>query len=125
VKSGLVVDNDTNTKIFVNDIFSWAKSLKEALLYMECQLQICLAYRLSFSLLKSHIFPKHFEFIGINVCLDGNPLAMSKHQLLEHCPQPEIIRDVAKIVGFTQFYSKFIPQFELQIAPFLQPNHKL
>jgi hypothetical protein len=42
---------------------------------------------------------------------------MSKHQLLEHWPQPEIIRDVAKIVGSAQFYSKFIPQFELRISP--------
>ena len=35
---------------------------------------------------------------------------MSKHQLLKHWPQPEIVRDVAKIVGFA-------PQFEIQIAP--------
>jgi hypothetical protein len=69
------------------------------------------------SLLKSHMFPKLFEFVGIDVCLDGNRPAMSKHQLLEHWPQPEIVNDVAKIVGFAQFYSKFIPQFELQIVP--------
>jgi hypothetical protein len=42
---------------------------------------------------------------------------MSKHQLLEHWPQPEIIRDIAKFVGFAQFYSKFIPNFELRISP--------
>jgi hypothetical protein len=42
---------------------------------------------------------------------------MSKHQLLQHWPQPEFVRDVAKIVGFAQFYGKFIPQFELRIAP--------
>jgi hypothetical protein len=42
---------------------------------------------------------------------------MSKHQLLEQWPQPEFIQDVAKIIGFAQFYEKFIPQFELQIAP--------
>jgi hypothetical protein len=117
VKSGLVIDDNTNTKIIVNDIFSWAKSLEEALMYMECQLQICLAYPLSLSLLKRHIFPKCFDFVGIDVCLDGNRPTMSKHQPLEHWPQPEIVRDVAKIVGFAQFYSKFIPQFELQIVP--------
>ncbi len=44
-------------------------------------------------------------------------MAMSKHQLLQHWPQPETVRDVAKIIGFTQFYSKFIPYFDLQIAP--------
>ena len=117
VRSGLVIDDDTNTKIILDDIFSWEKMLEEALKYMECHLWICLAYRLSLSLLKSYIFLKHFEFVGIDVCLDNKHPAMSKHQLLEHWPQPEIVPDVAKIVGFVQFYSKFIPQFKLQIAP--------
>jgi hypothetical protein len=112
-KSGLVINNDTNTKIIVNDIFSWAKTIDNPLLYIECQLCVCQSYRLSLSLQKSHIFPKLFEFVGIDICLDGNRPAMSKHQLLEHWPQPELVRDVAKLVGFAQFYSKFIPEFEL------------
>jgi hypothetical protein len=102
---GVVIDDNTNTKIIVDDIFSWAKLLEMALLYMECQLRVCQSYRLSLSLRKSHIFPKHFEFVGIAVCLDGNRPAMS--------PLPETVRDVAKIIGFAQFYSKFIPHFEL------------
>jgi hypothetical protein len=63
------------------------------------------------SLRKSHIFPKYFEFVGINVCSDGNCPTKSKHQLLQHWPQPKTVRDVAKIIGFAQFYSKFIPHF--------------
>jgi hypothetical protein len=116
-KSGLVIDDDTNTKIIIDDIFSWGKTLNKALVYIECQLQVCQSYHLSLSLRKSHIFPKHFEFVGIDGCSDGNRPTMSKHQLLELWPQPKIIRDVAKIVGFAQFYSKFIPQFEVRISP--------
>ncbi len=101
---------------FVDDIFSWAKSREAALFYIECQLRVCQSYWLSLSLRKSHNFPKSFKFVGINVCLDRNHPAMSKHQLLEHWPQPEIFQDIANIVGFAQFYSKFIPQFELCIA---------
>jgi hypothetical protein len=108
-KSGLVIDNNTNTKIIVDNILYGVKSLEAALLYIECQLPVCLAYRLSLSLLKSCIFPKRCEFVGIDVCSDGNHPAMPKHQLLKHWPQPEIVRDVAKIVGFPQFYSKLIP----------------
>jgi hypothetical protein len=116
-KSGLVVNDNTNTEIIVNDIFSWVKTINNELLCIECQLCVCQSYRLLLSLRKSHIFPKRFKFVGINICLDGNRPAMSKHQLLKHWPQPETVRDVAKLVGFAQFYSKFIPQFKLRIAP--------
>jgi hypothetical protein len=99
-KSGLVVNDDTNTKIIVDNIFSWAKTINDTLLYIECQLCLCQSYQLLLSLRNSHIFPKRFKFVGIDVCLDGNRPAMSKHQLLEHWPKPEIVRDVAKHVGF-------------------------
>ncbi len=42
---------------------------------------------------------------------------MSKHQLLKHWPTPIIVRDVAKFVEFMQFYSRFIPNFEIRITP--------
>ena len=71
-QSGLIIDEDLNAKIIVDDIFSWGKSLCQALLYMEFQLRLCQSYQLSLSLKKSRIFSKHFEFVRINVCPDGN-----------------------------------------------------
>ncbi len=71
-QSGLIINQDSNTKIIVDDIFSWGKPLCQALLYMECQLCVCQSYQLSLSLKKSRIFSKHFEFVGIGVCPDGN-----------------------------------------------------
>jgi hypothetical protein len=114
---GVVINDNTNTKIIVDDIFSWATTLVMALLYMECQLRVCQSYQLSLSLRKSQIFPKCLEFVGIDVCLDGNHLATSNHQLLEHWPQSETVRDVAKLIGFALFYREFIPNFKLRIAP--------
>jgi hypothetical protein len=55
-QSGLVINDNTNTKIIVDDIFSWSDLLEKALLYMECQLHVCQAYQLSLSLCKSWIF---------------------------------------------------------------------
>jgi hypothetical protein len=86
------------------------------LLYMECQLCICQSQNLSLSLKKSHIFPKRFTFVGVDVSPDGNRPAMSKHSLLHHWPAPELVREVAKFIGFTQFYLRFIPQFEQRIS---------
>jgi hypothetical protein len=114
---GVPMVDDTNTKIIVDDIVSWAKVLNFALIYMEWQLKICQAYRLSLNLHKSHIFPLHFEFVGINVCADGNCPTQSKHTLLKTWPAPETVRNVAKFIGFAQFYSRFIHNFKFCITP--------
>jgi hypothetical protein len=114
---GVVIDKNTNTNIIVDNIFSYPKSLTSALTYMECQLQVAQSQNLLLSLKKSSIFPKRVEFVGIYVCPDGNQPAMSRHQLLIHWPMPVVVCNVAKFVGFLQFYAQFIPNFEVRISP--------
>jgi hypothetical protein len=114
---GVQINDDTNTKIIIDDIVSYAKQVQTALICMECQLIVCQAYCLSLNLCKSFTFPLRFEFIGINVCADGNQPAKSKHTLLQTWPLPELVCDGAKFIGFAQFYSGFIHHFELRVAP--------
>jgi hypothetical protein len=57
-----------------------------------------------------------FEFVGINVSPNGNHPDMSKHSLLHHWPAPKLVRNIAKLVGFAQFYSRIIPHFEQHIG---------
>jgi hypothetical protein len=52
-----------------------------------------------------------------NICTNGNRPAQSKHTLLKTWPAPETVRNVAKFIGFAQFYLCFIHNFELWIAP--------
>ncbi len=42
---------------------------------------------------------------------------MSKHQLLDHWPTQEFVRNVANFIGFVQFYRAFIPYFEVGAKP--------
>jgi hypothetical protein len=37
--------------------------------------------------------------------------------LLETWPAPDIVRDIVKFISFCQFYSRFIPNFEIRVAP--------
>jgi hypothetical protein len=41
----------------------------------------------------------------------------SPSTLLQTWPSPELVHDVAKFIGFAQFYSRFIHHFKLRIAP--------
>lgn len=113
---GLTIDERTNTNIIVDDIFSWAPTFEEAIKYLECQLQACMAQNLSLSLKKSFFFPDRVEFVGHDVCTNGNRPAMSKHALLKAWPKFITVRDVAGFVGFINFYSPYIPNCELRMS---------
>ncbi len=115
---GTPASDTTYTRIIIDDIISWSSTEDYALTYIQCQIKVCQAYYcLSLNLQKSHFFPKRFKFIGIDVCVDGNRPAQSKYGLLETWPAPELVCNVAKFIGFAQFYSRFIHHFELHIAP--------
>jgi hypothetical protein len=101
---GVPVGDQDNTRIIVDDFVNWGKDLALALLYMRCQLMVCQAYNLSLSLRKAKIIPARFEFVGVDVCSDGNRPARFKHVLLETWPDPTEVRNVAKFIGFGQFY---------------------
>jgi len=69
---GIDIGEDTDTRIIIDDIIIHGNDLSKSLKYMACQLQVCMTYLLSLSLKKSFIFPKHFEFVGNDVCPEGN-----------------------------------------------------
>ena len=87
----ILIDDETNTKIIVDDIISWARQLEYTLAYMRCQLKVCQAYNLLLTLCKSHFFPIRFKFVGIDMCNNGNCSAQSKYMLLKTWPAPEFV----------------------------------
>jgi hypothetical protein len=89
---GIPIGDTTNTRIIIDDIVSWLSTEAYALKYIRCQLKVCQAYRLSLNLRKSHFFPKQFEFVGIDMCVDGNRPAKSKHNFLTTWPELEFPR---------------------------------
>ncbi len=115
-QQGVTINDDTNTKNIVDDIVSWADNIRHALTYMRCQLKVCQAYNLSLNLRKSSFLPTRFEFVGVDVCKDGNCPAQSKHGLLKSWPAPKLVCNVAKLIGFAQFYSRFIPNFKMRAS---------
>jgi hypothetical protein len=55
---GLSVGTNIDTRIIIDDIINWVKFFDQDLQYIECQLRVAKAYRLTLSLKKSHFFSK-------------------------------------------------------------------
>ncbi|MFN3129889.1 reverse transcriptase domain-containing protein, partial [Roseibium sp.] len=113
---GIPIGRNCNTRIIVDDILSWASTFDIALKYMRCQFMRCRNQRLSLSLTKSLFFNPRIEFVGQDLCADGNRPAQSKHKLLQSWPTFRIARDIASFLGFINFYSKYIPFMEQRIS---------
>ena len=65
--------------------------------------------------LKIYLCPFESVSSSHDVCKNGNRPAQLKNQLLKTWPIPKTAQDVASFIGFTNFYSKFIPCFEHRI----------
>ncbi len=62
---GISINEDTNTKIIIDDIVSWADQVHHALAYMQCQLQVCQACNLSLNLHKSYFFQHNLKLLAL------------------------------------------------------------
>ena len=114
---GIDLDSgSTGTRIIVDDIFSWAPTFAVSLLYLRCQLEVCRCQNLSLSLKKCLFFPPRIEFVGHDVCADGNRPAQTKRSLLNAWPIFKTVRDLHSFVGFLNFYGPYIPNMEMRIS---------
>jgi hypothetical protein len=115
VKRGVPIEDDCNTCLIFDDLMNFAPTFQMSLQYMRAQFQVAQSQNLSLKIRKCHWFPERSEFVGVDVTIDGNRPAQSKHQLLQSWPIPTIVQDVASFVGFAIFYSNYILLFEVRV----------
>ena len=82
--SGIPIDDDTNTKIIVDDIISWLRLLEYAIAYMRCQLKVCQAYHLSLTLRKSHFFQNALNLLVLTCAMTAIALHSQSSCSLRH-----------------------------------------
>ena len=82
IDNSVTIDDNTNTKILVDNCFNWAISEDKGVLYMKAQFTVASLLRLSFSLPESLFFPDCVEIFGINIGIRLNMPAVSRFELL-------------------------------------------
>ena len=76
-----VINDDTNTRVIIDNIFRWSNGIDTTFCYLQCQLIMCRSQNLSLELKTCIFFPDHLEFFGKDVCCDGNRPTQSKMQI--------------------------------------------
>jgi len=107
----------TGDRQIVDDILLFSNSPTVLLLYFECVCHIFTKWRLSFNPKKCDFFLDRIEWIGYDLRPTGNSPASSKYDSVRHWPTPSTGQSLHSFVGLLNFYSKFIPHFELRVGP--------
>jgi hypothetical protein len=116
LSKGIPIDDSNNTRIIIDDTFAFSESFTGLMVILRAIATVCRAYRLSLKLSKASFLPDVVEFVGVDVSVTGNMPATSKQVTLQNWSKPSTVRDIASFIGFTLFYSRWIPYFELRIS---------
>ena len=112
-QEGVPTNHDNGTTIIVDDNLIFARTLKNALIIFKCVCIIAMKYH---PIKKAQFFPKEIEFVGVNITISGNSPARSKFDRLNSLPCPSCSRESMAFLGFTGFYSVWIPYYEHKIS---------
>ena len=69
-------------------------------------------WRATVKLAKCKMFFGKTEFVGMDVCKDGNRRAASKYAAISALRSPKVTEDLYMLIGLFGFYRKYIPLFE-------------
>ena len=65
------------SKVIIDDILLWCSNSILLVLYFSCVCEVFLKYRVSFKLSKCKFMTKRVEYVGHDICPDGNCPAQS------------------------------------------------
>jgi len=105
------------SKVIVDDVLLYAKTIVELLAFFRIVLGVLRHYSATVKLKKCKFMPDRCEFVGVDVLPEGNSPAKSKHATFASIPSPESWSDLRMIIGMFGFYSQWLYNYEVRIKP--------
>ena len=107
----------TGSRVIIDDLLLRSTSLSLLLLLLECYLRIYFKFRTTLKLAKCDFLQNKFEFVGHDILAEGNTTAESKYDMIRDWTLPTTADSLHSFVALCNFYQKFLPLFEMKVAP--------
>ncbi len=108
----------TGSQNIVDGVILYSMILQILLLYFRIMLTKLIKYRFTISLKKCRFLPSEAEFVGYDVCKEGNRPAASKIKTMDNLrlKKPEDVGSLRLLIGFLGFYQHYLPLYEIRIS---------
>lgn len=103
--------------VFIDDIIVYSKNISEHLIHLETVFEVCNAANLRLKRSKCHFACKSVEYLGHVVSADGVLPTTHNVSKLINMKTPECISDVRSLLGTTNYYRRYIPNYAALMRP--------
>jgi transposase InsO family protein len=112
--SGLL---DTICVVYLDDILIYSQTEEEHQTHLRQVFDRLREYELYVKLKKCEFFQPEVEFLGYIIGRDGVKMTPDRVKAIKEWPTPKTYRDVQVLLGFANFYRRFIAKYSHLVAP--------
>lgn len=109
---------------YIDDILVYSNSLPEHKIHVKLVLDRLSLAGLQLDISKSEFHVQEVTFLGLLVGKDGIQMDPKKIEALKEWEQPRSVRNIQSIIGFANFYRRFIKDFSKVIQPMMELTRK-
>ena len=102
-------------KTIVDDVLLYGCTSRQLLDYFRTVVDVLKHHRATLKIKTWKWFQDRCEFLGMDMAAIGTQTARSKNEAIVNLERPNTWGDLCMIIGVFQFYSQFLPLYELEI----------
>lgn len=110
----------TEVLTYVDDVVLFSKDQESHLAAIEQFLLVCKNNNIVLNLEKSFFFVTRIMFLGYVLDTKGVHLSQDKLALIDAIPPPRNLKQLRGVLGTTNYYSRFCPNYAMVIHPLLK-----
>lgn len=103
--------------VFIDDIIVYSKDINEHLTHLKTVFEVCNAANLRLKRSKCHFACKSVEYLGHVVSADGVLPTTHNVSKLINMKTPECVSEVRSLLGTTNYYRRYIPNYAALMRP--------
>lgn len=102
---------------YIDDILIFSQSLDEHHDHLRKVLSILLNVGLQINIKKCEFHTTSVKFLGLILTTEGIKMDPSKLEAIENWPTPKSTKDIIRLIGYLNFYRRFIKSFGSIVMP--------
>ena len=109
-----------NVQTYIDDILIWSNTVNELNTHLKLVIERLAKFNVKLNLSKCQWFVQEVKYLGHELSASGISPNQEKVRAIAQAPAPKNVTQLKAFIGMIMFYSKFMPNLNVTLAPLYQ-----